>query len=129
MLILHIATGQAEKADRVCILAMMAEGEKFRSLHRSTKNSLAYSLEQMHAACIGESSSIASSTSDRSEIATGSISSSPASAFLKTAAPVFPSSKLTHHSSDSSLVAGTIKVPVIIHSWHEQRTAQLVANW
>ena len=106
----------------------VAEGEKLRSLHLSTESSLAYSdLDQMHAYIGG--SSMASSTSDRSEISAGSISSSPASAFLKTAAPVFPSSKLTHHSSDSSLVAVTIKVPVIIHSWpDEQRKAQLVTG-
>ena len=109
----------------------MVEGEKVCSFHRSTENSLAIGLHQMQAAYIGESS-MASSKSDRSEIAAGSISSStsPASAFLKIAAPVFPSYKLTHHSSDSSLVAVTIKVPIIIHSWPDgQRKAQLVANW
>ena len=113
---------------------MMAEGEKLCSLHRSTENSLAYSDQlddQMHA-CIGESSmasSLASSTYDRSDIAADNISTSPAAAFLKTAAPVFPSSKLNYHSLDSSLVAVTIKVPVIIHSWpDEQRVAQLVTG-
>ena len=83
----------------------------------------------MHA-CICESS-IASNTSDQPEIAASSINASPAAAFLKTltAVPVFPSSKLSHHSSDSSLVAVTIKVPVIIHSWpDEQRKAQLVTG-
>ena len=103
--------------------------EKLYSLHQCTEDSLAYSdLNQMHA-YIGESS-MASSTSDRSKITADSTSTSqPADAFLKTAAPVFPSSKLTHHSSDSSLVAVTIKVPVIIHSWpDEQRKAQLVAT-
>ena len=104
------------------------EGEKLCILHRFTENSLAYSdLDQMHA-CICESS-IASNTSDQPEIAASSINTSPAAAFLKTAVPVFPSSKLSHHSSDSSLVAVTIKVPVIIHSWpDEQRKAQLVTG-
>ena len=98
----------------------MAEGEKLCSLNRSTENSLAYSdLDQMHAACIGESS-VASGTSNRSEISAGSINTSPAAAYLKTAAPVFPCSKLSHHLSDSSLVAVTIKVPVIIHCTHGQ---------
>ena len=105
----------------------MAEGEKLYSFHRPTENSLAHShLDQM-GACIGESS-VASSTSDQSEIAASSISTSPAAAYLKTVEPVFPSSKLTH-SSDSSLVAVPIKVPVIIHSWRdEQRVAQLVTG-
>ena len=94
------------------------EGEKLCNLHRFTENSLAYSdLDQMHA-CICESS-IAGNTSDQPEIAASSM----------TAVPVFPSSKLSHHSSDSSLVAVTIKVPVIIHSWpDEQRKAQLVTG-
>ena len=115
----------------------MAEGEKLCSLHRSTENSLAYSdqLDDQMDACIGESSvasSLESSTSDQSEDQSeiaDNISTSPAAAFLKTAAPVFPSYKLSHHSSDSSLVAVTIKVPVIIHSWpDEQRKAQLVTG-
>ena len=103
----------------------MMAGEK---LCRSTENSLAYAdLVQIHA-CIGKSS-IANSTFDRSEIAAGSINSSTAADFIKTAAPVFPSSKLYHHSSDSSLVAVTIKGPVIIHSWpDEQRKAHLVTG-
>ena len=78
----------------------------------------------MHAS-IGEST-MASRTCDRSEIAP-SISISPA--FLKTSAPVFPSSELNHHSADSKMVAVTIKVPVTIHSWPDElRKAQLVTG-
>ena len=99
---------------------------QFSSIYRELPR-IFIGLDQMHA-YIGESF-MASSTSDQSEIATDSISTSPAAAYLKTAAPVFPSSKLTHHSSGSSLVAVTIKVSVIIHSWvDEQRKAQLVTG-
>ena len=51
---------------------------------------------------------MASSTSDPLEIVMGSISTSLVFAFLKTTAPVFPSSK-NHHSSDSASIAATIK--------------------
>ena len=80
-------------------------------------------------ACIGESA-MASRTSDRSAIA-ASISTLP-DAFLKTVVPVFStnlSHHYHHHSSRSELVAITIKVPVIIHSWPDElRKAQLVTG-